>query len=57
MHLGNSNKYTKVHVQYPYIAMSLDPHVPLTELQLNLCTCMAVAHFLSDGSSDQISSL
>ena len=33
----NGHEYTQVHVQYPYTAMSPDPYVPLTELQLKLC--------------------
>ena len=29
MYLGNRHDYTKMHGQYPYIAMSLDSYVPL----------------------------
>ena len=30
-YVGNSNEYTQVHVQYPYIAMLHDSYYPLTE--------------------------
>ena len=29
MYLSNSYEYMQVHIQYPYIAMSLDSYVPL----------------------------
>ena len=44
-YLGNINKYTQVHVEYSYIAMSPDPYVPLKESQHNLHTCMGVVHY------------
>ena len=32
-YIGNSHEYTYVHVENPYITMSLDLYVSLTELQ------------------------
>ena len=38
IHIGNSHENMQVNVQYPYIAMSLDSYVPLTEPTIN-CVC------------------
>ena len=40
--LDNSFAYMQMHVQYPYIAMSLDLCDPFRELQLKLCVWIGV---------------
>ena len=43
--LGNSNEYTQVHVQYPYMTMSPDSYIPIIELQLKLCTHIGIVYY------------
>ena len=35
-YLGNGKEYTQLHVQYPYIAMSPDLYIPVTEPFIDL---------------------
>ena len=44
-HVGNSNEYNQVHVQYPYMVMSPDSYIPLAEPQYNLYICMGVVYY------------
>ena len=46
--LRNSNEYTEVHVQYPYIAMSSHSYIPLIEPQLTQCTDMGIVYYFEN---------
>ena len=43
-YLRNSNEYTQVDVQYPYVVMSPESYAPLRGPQCNLCTCMELVY-------------